>query len=65
MSYAIRDDNLSWALPAGDKAQSSVAAIGKALVENWVVPLEAVAVLLTAALIGAVVIALEDIRKQR
>ena len=65
MSYAIRDDNLSAALPAGDKAQSSVAAIGKALVENWVVPLEAVAVLLTAALIGAVVIALEDIRKQR
>jgi NADH-quinone oxidoreductase subunit J len=64
MSYAIRDDGMAWTLPAGDKAQSSVAAIGKALVENWVVPLEAVAVLLTAALIGAVVIALEEEKKR-
>ena len=62
---AIQDDKLSATLPAGDRAQSSVAEIGKALVGGWVVPLEAIAVLLTAALIGAVVIALEEIRKSR
>ena len=65
VSYAIRDDNLASGAAAGDKAQASVAAIGKLLVENWVVPLEAMAVLLTAALIGAVVIALEEIRKRQ
>ena len=40
-------------------------AIGKALVADWVVPFEAMAVLLTAALIGAVVIALEEVIRRR
>ena len=63
---AIQGDKLSATLPSGsDQAHSSVAEIGKALVGGWVVPLEAIAVLLTAALIGAVVIALEEIRKSR
>jgi len=65
LTRAIQGDKLAAALPAGDRAQSSVAEIGKALVGGWVVPLEAIAVLLTAALIGAVVIALEEIRKSR
>ena len=65
ITRAIQGDKLSATLPAGDRAQSSVAEIGKALVGGWVVPLEAIAVLLTAALIGAVVIALEEIRKSR
>jgi NADH-quinone oxidoreductase subunit J len=60
----IRNDPLSRMLPAGN-AQTSVLEIGKALVADWVVPLEAMAVLLTAALIGAVVIALEEIIKRR
>ena len=60
----IRNDSLSLMLPAGN-AQTSVIEIGKALVADWVVPLEAMAVLLTAALIGAVVIALEEIIKRR
>jgi NADH:ubiquinone oxidoreductase subunit 6 (subunit J) len=40
-----------------------VAELGRQLVGDWVVPLEVLAVLLTAALIGAVVIALEDKEK--
>jgi len=65
LKKAILSDPLATVLPAGDKAQSLVAEIGKALVAGWVVPLEAIAVLLTAALIGAVVIALEELRKSR
>jgi NADH-quinone oxidoreductase subunit J len=56
----IRKDQIAQALPAGI-AKTSVAEIGKALVADWVVPFEAMAVLLTAALIGAVVIALEEV----
>jgi NADH-quinone oxidoreductase subunit J len=60
----IRKDQLTQVLPAGG-AQTSVVEIGKALVADWVVPFEAMAVLLTAALIGAVVIALEEIIRKR
>jgi NADH-quinone oxidoreductase subunit J len=60
----IRKDALAQLLPAG-VAQTSVAEIGKALVADWVVPFEAMAVLLTAALIGAVVIALEEVIRKR
>jgi NADH-quinone oxidoreductase subunit J len=60
----IRKDALAQLLPAG-AAETSVAEIGKALVADWVVPFEAMAVLLTAALIGAVVIALEEVMKRR
>jgi NADH-quinone oxidoreductase subunit J len=60
----IRKDQLAQLLPTG-AAQTSVAAIGKALVADWVVPFEAMAVLLTAALIGAVVIALEEVIRRR
>jgi NADH-quinone oxidoreductase subunit J len=60
----IRKDQLALALPAG-VAKTSVAEIGKALVADWVVPFEAMAVLLTAALIGAVVIALEEVIRKR
>jgi len=60
----IRKDQIAQALPAG-VAKTSVAEIGKALVGDWVVPFEAMAVLLTAALIGAVVIALEEVIRKR
>jgi NADH-quinone oxidoreductase subunit J len=63
--WCIRREALTAMLPAGDKAQSSVAIIGKALVSEWVVPFEALAVLLTAALVGAVVIALEETLRRR
>jgi NADH-quinone oxidoreductase subunit J len=60
----IRRDPLASLLPAG-AAATSVADIGKVLVADWVVPFEAMGVLLTAALIGAVVIALEEITRRR
>lgn len=60
----IRKDALAQVLPTAG-AQTSVAEIGKALVTDWVVPFEAMAVLLTAALIGAVVIALEEVIRRR
>jgi NADH-quinone oxidoreductase subunit J len=61
---AIQQDPVSAAL-SSTRANSSVLEIGKALVANWVVPFEAMAVLLTAALIGAVVIALEEVMRRR
>jgi NADH-quinone oxidoreductase subunit J len=60
----IRKDSLAQTLPVATAA-TSVAEIGKALVADWVVPFEAMAVLLTAALIGAVVIALEEVIRKR
>ncbi len=60
----IRKDQLANVLPISG-AQTSVVEIGKALVADWVVPFEAMAVLLTAALIGAVVIALEEVIRRR
>lgn len=60
----IRKDKLAAMLPAG-AAKTSVAEIGKVLVADWVVPFEAMAVLLTAALIGAVVIALEEVMRRK
>ena len=60
----IRKDPLAAMLPAGT-ASTSVAEIGRALVADWLVPFEAMAVLLTAALIGAVVIALEEVIRKR
>jgi NADH-quinone oxidoreductase subunit J len=60
----IRKDPLAQMLPAAT-ASTSVVEIGKALVADWLVPFEAMAVLLTAALIGAVVIALEEVIRKR
>jgi NADH-quinone oxidoreductase subunit J len=60
----IRKDPLAAMLPAG-MASTSVTEIGRALVADWLVPFEAMGVLLTAALIGAVVIALEEVIRKR
>lgn len=64
----IRKDQLAQVLPS-DAANvpyaTLVADIGRALVADWIVPFEAMAVLLTAALIGAVVIALEEVIRRR
>jgi NADH-quinone oxidoreductase subunit J len=64
----IRKDQLAQMFPAeGSNLPYArmVEAIGRALVMDWIVPLEAMAVLLTAALIGAVVIALEEVIRKR
>lgn len=62
---AISKDQIAAALPANPQANASVADIGRALVADWVVPFELMAVLLTAALIGAVVIAIEEVMHRR
>jgi len=65
ISFAVTADKVSVSVSPGEKATVSVADIGKGFIGNWVVPFEAMAVLLTAALIGAVVIALEEVRHRR
>ena len=60
----IRREKLAALLPVGQPT-GSAQEIGKVLIANWVVPFEAMAVLLTAALIGAVVIALEEVMRRR
>ncbi|MCG3148005.1 MAG: NADH-quinone oxidoreductase subunit J [Verrucomicrobiae bacterium] len=65
ISFAVRADSVAETLSPGPKATVAVADIGKGFVGNWIVPFEAMAVLLTAALIGAVVIALEEVRNRR
>jgi NADH-quinone oxidoreductase subunit J len=64
----IRKDTLAQSLPLSGSNMSyaeMVGDLGRALVSDWVVPLEAMAVLLTAALIGAVIIALEEVIRRR
>jgi NADH-quinone oxidoreductase subunit J len=64
----IRKDQLAQMFPAEGSNlpyAKMVETLGRSLVTDWVVPLEAMAVLLTAALIGAVVIALEEVIRKR
>ncbi len=64
LCWAVQGDKIAQTLPGGDKAITSIEDIGKAFIADWVVPFEVMAVLLTAALIGAVVIALEEVMKR-
>ena len=65
LCWAVSVDKAAMVAPAGAQAKSSVLQIGKILIADWVVPFEVMGVLLTAALIGAVVIALEEVRRRR
>jgi NADH:ubiquinone oxidoreductase subunit 6 (subunit J) len=63
---------LSWAVTSGGAAQGATAQpqaaigqIGSTLMRQYVLPLEIVGLLLTAALIGAVVIAMEEKRSTK
>ena len=56
----LRRAELADRLPANASVKGVIGDLGRLLVSDWVVPLEIMAVLLTAALIGAVVIALEE-----
>jgi len=49
--------------PSGTFSPLTVRQVGKGLMSDYVLPLELIALLLTAALIGAAVIALQDRRK--
>jgi NADH-quinone oxidoreductase subunit J len=63
LGAVARRTELANQLPSQPDVKSVIADIGRLLVSDWVVPLEIMAVLLTAALIGAVVIALEEDKK--
>lgn len=64
---------LTWAIVAGGvignvsmgHPQAAIGQIGGALMQRFVLPLEVVGLLLTAALIGAVVIAMEEKRRTK
>ncbi len=64
LCWVVQRDAVAQQLPTA-KATASIAEIGKAFIADWIVPFELMAVLLTAALIGAVVIALEEVMKRR
>jgi len=64
MIAMTRRSELASKMPYGATEEGVVKDIGKLLVTDWVVPLEIMAVLLTAALIGAVVVALEETKKR-
>lgn len=59
LGWAIQADRLT-ATTVATGNSVSVRQLGESLLRDWAVPLEVLAVLLTAALIGAVVIALEE-----
>lgn len=64
---------LAWAVVSGGAAvgasqsaqQAAISGIGNALMQRFILPLEVVGLLLTAALIGAVVIAMEEKRTKQ
>ncbi len=64
LAFAVNNSQPALAAATGATASAeptaTVASIGQALVGNYVLPLEIVALILTAALIGAVVIALHE-----
>jgi len=49
------------AVPPGDAAPGSAAAVGAAVFRTWVLPFEVISVLLLAALVGAIVLSRPDI----
>jgi NADH-quinone oxidoreductase subunit J len=64
LSWAIlRDPGLARTVQT--PPTSSVAELGTQLMTTFVIPLEVLAVLLTAAMIGAIVLALEEVGKRR
>jgi len=64
---------IAWVVNSGTKSlptsapqpEATVNQIGVALLHNYVLPLEVVGVLLTAALVGAAVIAMDEVRSTR
>ncbi len=62
--FAIRNNAaMSQVAPAG--VASNVADIGRKMMTDWVVPFEVVSLLLTATLIGSIVIAMEQISHRK
>ena len=62
LAWAIKNSFASQRTPAG-KTEATVKQIGDALMTKFVLPLEVVGLLLTAAMIGAVIIAMKEEKK--
>lgn len=62
LAWAVTKSFVIERAPAG-KAEASVKQIGDALMTKYVLPLEVIGLLLTAALIGAVIIAMKEEKK--
>lgn len=61
----VRSAGAPLTVTAATPPTGTVAQLGRDLLQQWVVPFEVLGVLLTAALIGAVVIALEEVMRRR
>lgn len=64
LAWAIRSSAIS-ALPIPSRPEITVRQIGDALMSQFVLPLEVIGLLLTAALIGAVTIAMREQRRMK
>jgi len=62
LAWAIKNSFASQRVPA-EKVEVTVNQIGNALMTKFVLPLEVIGLLLTAALIGAVIIAMKEEKK--
>lgn len=64
LAWAVKNSSVVDRKPV-EKAEATVKQIGDALMTHYVLPLEVIGLLLTAALIGAVIIAMRDERKAK
>lgn len=64
LAWAIRSSAVA-ALPIRPRPEVTVRQIGDALMSQFVVPLEVIGLLLTAALVGAVTIAMREQRREK
>ena len=65
LAWAVTASSAPIGATAGPAPQAPLKEMGGALMQQYVLPLEVVGLLLTAALIGAVVIAMEERKKAR
>lgn len=62
LAWAVTTSSLSQIAPASPAPSASMQQIGLALMQRYVLPLEVIGLMLTAAMIGAVILALRDRR---
>jgi NADH-quinone oxidoreductase subunit J len=60
LAWAIVRSKIGFPESASPAPQATMQQIGQALIERYVLPLEVIGIMLTAALIGAVIIALQE-----
>jgi len=60
LAWAVETSGVAHAVPAPAAPEASMREIGLALMQRYVLPLEVIALMLTAAMIGAVILALRE-----